>query len=150
MNKEAQIILMVEDNPDDYMAAQRAFNRSSLVNPLVWCERAEQALDYLNQRGDYTGAAYKGVPGVILLDLNLPGMNGQEFLVEIKQDSSLQRIPVIVISSSDDPEDINRCYDYGASSYVLKPVVLDNFLQAVQRLSGYHLELEVLPAETAV
>lgn len=142
-----QPILLVEDSPEDYETTRRAFQKSGLRNSLVRCSDGEEALDYLYQRGRYQDAKQAPRPGVILLDLNLPGMDGREVLADIKTSDMLKKIPVIVLTTSADERDINSCYQAGANSYVQKPVDLDGFIKAIQRLRDYWFEVVILPRE---
>ena len=141
----SQPILLVEDSPEDFEATQRAFRKSGLKNPLVRCEDGEQALDYLHRRGEYADPARSPRPGVILLDLNLPGTDGRQVLNEIKHDEHLRDIPVVVLTTSADERDITACYRAGANSYVQKPVDIDGFMKAIERLNGYWFEVVILP-----
>ena len=138
----SQPILLVEDSPEDYEATLRAFRRSGLKNPLVRCEDGDQALDYLYRRGKYADAPR---PGVILLDLNLPGTDGREVLAEIKKEEGLKQIPVVVLTTSADERDISACYRSGANSYIQKPVDIEGFVKAIERLNGYWFEVVILP-----
>lgn len=138
----SQPILLVEDSPEDFEATQRAFRRSGLKNPIVRCEDGEEALDYLYRRGRHKDAVR---PGVILLDLNLPGTDGRQVLAEIKQDDTLKQIPVVVLTTSADERDISACYSAGANSYIQKPVDIDGFVKAIERLNGYWFEVVILP-----
>ena len=141
-NTPSQPILLVEDSPEDFEATQRAFRRSGLKNPIVRCEDGEEALDYLYRRGRHADAVR---PGVILLDLNLPGTDGRQVLAEIKQAESLKQIPVVVLTTSADERDIFACYSAGANSYIQKPVDIDGFVKAIERLNGYWFEVVILP-----
>jgi CheY-like chemotaxis protein len=140
-----QPILLIEDSPEDYEAAVRAFNRSGLKNPIIRCEDGDSALDYLFRRGRWSDPQQAPRPGVILLDLNLPGTDGREVLQEIKRDEQLRQIPVVVLTTSTDERDVDACYQAGANSYVQKPVDLDGFIRAIERLNGYWFEVVVLP-----
>lgn len=147
MNNPRHHILLVEDNPQDYEATVRAFRKSGLANPIERCADGDDALDYLFRRGGYQDPAKSPRPSLILLDLNLPGTDGREVLSEVKASPELKRIPVIVLTTSTDPRDIEACYAAGANSYVQKPVGLDGFVQAIQRLKDYWFEIAVLPKE---
>lgn len=138
----SQPILLIEDSPEDYEATLRAFRRSGLKNPVVRCEDGEEALDYLYRRGRYVDAVR---PGVILLDLNLPGTDGRQVLFEIKREESLKQIPVVVLTTSADERDITACYRAGANSYIQKPVDIEGFVKAIERLNGYWFEVVILP-----
>jgi CheY-like chemotaxis protein len=140
-----QPILLIEDSPEDFVATTRAFDRSGLKNPIVRCEDGDDALDYLHHRGRYAGPDAAPRPGVILLDLNLPGTDGREVLQEIKRDDQLRHIPVIVLTTSTDQRDVEACYQAGANSYIQKPVDMDGFIRAIERLNGYWFEVVVLP-----
>ncbi len=137
-----QPILLVEDSPEDFETTQRAFRRSGLKNPIFRCADGDEALDFLFRRGRHAGAP---PPGVILLDLNLPGTDGREVLSEIKADPELKQIPVIVLTTSSDDRDVAACYKAGANSYIQKPVDLDGFMRAIERLNDYWFEVVILP-----
>ncbi len=142
-----QPILLVEDSPEDVEATLRAFERSGLRNSIRHCSDGDEALDYLFRRGAYAPPAEAPRPGIILLDLNLPGTDGREVLEEIKRHDELKQIPVIVLTTSNDERDVAACYRAGANSYVQKPVDLDGFLKAIERLNGYWFEVVILPRE---
>jgi two-component system, response regulator len=144
-----QPILLVEDSPEDFEATVRAFKRSGLKNPIFRCEDGDGALDFLHQRGQYADTGQAPRPGIVLLDLNLPGTDGREVLTEIKRDESLRHIPVIVLTTSNDERDVEACYLAGANSYIQKPVDMEGFLRAIERLKGYWFEVVVLPKGTA-
>ena len=141
----SQPILLVEDSPEDFEATLRAFRKSGLKNTVVRCENGDQALDYLYRRGEYADPASSPRPGVVLLDLNLPGTDGRQVLSEIKGDERLRDIPVVVLTTSSDERDINACYRSGANSYIQKPVDVDGFMKAIERLNGYWFEVVILP-----
>jgi CheY-like chemotaxis protein len=141
----SQPILLVEDSPEDFETTERAFRRSGLKNPIYRCADGEEALDFLYRRGRYSDPDQAPRPGVILLDLNLPGTDGREVLSEIKNDPNLKQIPVIVLTTSKDERDIEVCYRCGANSYIQKPVDLDGFMQAIERLNDYWFEVVILP-----
>jgi CheY-like chemotaxis protein len=137
-----QPILLVEDSPEDFETTQRAFRRSGLKNPILRCADGDEALDFLFHRGSHADAPR---PGVILLDLNLPGTDGREVLAEIKGDAELKQIPVIVLTTSSDDRDVQACYQAGASSYIQKPVDVEGFMRAIERLNDYWFEVVILP-----
>ncbi len=116
-----------------------------MCNPVVECEDGEEALDYLFRRDKYLAPESSPRPGVILLDLNMPGTNGYEVLAVLKADPELRKIPVIVLTTSSDSRDIDRCYDAGANSYVQKPVDFPGFMKAVSLLKEYWFEIAILP-----
>lgn len=142
---ESQTILIVEDSDDDFFATMRAFNKTNLANPIQRCTNGDQALDYLYQRGEFSAPGKAPAPSIILLDLNLPGTDGREVLRLIKKDAMLMKIPVIVLTTSNAEQDIERCYAAGANSYVQKPVDLAGLVNAIALLSDYWLHVSVLP-----
>lgn len=144
-----QTLLVVEDSDDDFHATTRAFKKAGLSNPVQRCTNGDQVLDYLYRRGEFADPAKSPRPGLILLDLNLPGTDGREVLRVLKSDPVLHSLPVIVLTTSIAEQDIQRCYDYGANSYVQKPVDLQGLVVAMTRLKEYWLEVAVLPKEGA-
>ena len=141
----SQPILLVEDSPEDFEATLRAFRKSGLKNTVQRCEDGDEALDYLHRRGKYADPASSPRPGVILLDLNLPGTDGRQVLNDIKGSEHLRDIPVVVLTTSADERDITACYRAGANSYIQKPVDIDGFMKAIERLNGYWFEVVILP-----
>jgi CheY-like chemotaxis protein len=147
---DSQIIMVVEDSDDDYEATERALKGNGrLNNPLIRFENGEDAILYLT--ADRSGGAgkYSPLPGLLLLDLNIPGKGGTFVLGAIKSTPRLARIPVIVLTTSDNLIDVERCYDLGANTYIRKPVELGEFFNVIQRLRDYWLDLALLPAETS-
>lgn len=147
--QDKQIILVVEDNDDDYFITLHAFGKNSLQNPIRRCTNGDQALDYLFRRGEFSGATTAPRPGIILLDLNLPGVDGREVLRQIKNDPELRRIPIVILTTSSAEQDVERCYNAGANSYMQKPVDLGSFIGAIGRFSDYWLNTVLLP-KTAI
>jgi two-component system, response regulator len=145
----SQSILLVEDNQDDYEATSRAFKKVNLCNPIVWCKSGRDALDYLKQEGAYKNALKVSRPGLVLLDLNMPGMDGRKTLQAIKQDDALKQIPVIILTTSSDERDIHACYQTGANTYVQKPVSFEGLIEAIKRLKAYWFEIALLPKQAA-
>jgi CheY-like chemotaxis protein len=135
----------VEDSPEDFETTERAFRRAGLKNPIFRCADGDEALDFLHRRGRYADPAKAPRPGVVLLDLNLPGTDGREVLTEIKSDPDLKQIPVIVLTTSRDDRDVEVCYRCGANSYIQKPVDIDGFMKAIERLNDYWFEVVILP-----
>ncbi|WP_417456241.1 response regulator [Kordiimonas sp.] len=143
-------ILLVEDSDDDYEAAIRAFQKSgNLSNEIIRCRSGEETLDYLFQRGEFGPApgVHAPRPGLILLDLNMPGVDGRAVLKIIKGDRRLNEIPVIVMTTSDDERDVSECYGHGANSYIKKPIDLDGFFHAIKRLKEFWFEIALLPKD---
>jgi CheY-like chemotaxis protein len=142
---QSQTILLIEDSPEDYEAAIRAFRKSGLANPIQRCENGEEALDYLYRNGIYADPEKSPRPCLILLDLNMPGLDGRGLLTVIKSDANLKIIPVVVLTTSTDKRDIEKCYDEGANSYIQKPVDFNGLIDAIQRLKDYWFEIVILP-----
>ena len=143
----SQTILIVEDNDDDFFATMRAFKKADLANPVRRCTNGDQALDYLFRRGEFSDNGKAPRPGIVLLDLNLPGTDGRQVLRVVKADPDLKKIPVIILTTSRARQDIEKCYADGANSYIQKPVNLEGFVQAIVRLKEYWLEVAILPKE---
>lgn len=137
-------ILVVEDNPADFFATERGLRKAGLANPIVHAESGEQALDYLMGSGQYESQGAQK-PGIVLLDINLPGLNGGEVLEKIRADEQLKLVPVIMLTTSSDERDVQMAYRLGANSYIQKPVDLDGFMAALKRLKDYWFELVILP-----
>jgi CheY-like chemotaxis protein len=147
MKGPQQPILLIEDSPEDFEATSRALNKAGLANPIYHCGDGDESLDFLYQRGIYNDPTRAPRPGVIMLDLNLPGTDGREVLAEIKGHERLKNIPVIVLTTSTDERDIERCYGAGANSYIKKPVDLPGFVRAIQMLKDYWFEVVILPVD---
>jgi CheY-like chemotaxis protein len=135
-------ILMVEDNPADARLAEEALRESKIVNRLHHAWDGVQAMDFLYRRGDFAGAPR---PDIVFLDLNLPRKDGREVLAEMKQDSALRRIPVVILTTSDAEQDILKSYDLHANCYVTKPVDLDMFTRLVRSIEDFWLSIVKLP-----
>lgn len=130
-------ILLVEDNPDDITIIERALKEAKVVNRLSIVRDGQEALDYLRHKGGdgNTGNFYK--PGLILLDVNLPKLNGLELLKLIKEDEMLKMIPVVMLTVSQREEDIVRGYNFGCNSFIQKPVEFDRFVDVVRQIGLY-------------
>jgi len=135
-------ILMAEDDPDDRMLAKDAFEECRLVNALLFVENGEQLMDFLHRRGAYTDAPR---PGLILLDLNMPIMDGREALALIKADPQFSSIPVIALTTSQAEEDVMRSYASGVNSYIVKPVSFTGLVEVMRGLAQYWLEIVEIP-----
>ncbi|MGH8455289.1 MAG: response regulator [Nevskiales bacterium] len=140
----ANTILVVEDNPDDFYAIQRVFERAALRNPLVHCETGEGALDYLLGRGAYADADVER-PALILLDINLPGMKGMDVLQTIRSEATLKSIPVIMLTSSKDDRDVLASFQGRADAYLVKPAEFADFLMALQQLKHHAMHIVLAP-----
>jgi CheY-like chemotaxis protein len=137
-------ILMVEDSPGAVRLAIEAFKEAELANHLSVVEDGDHALDFLYQRAPYGDVPR---PDLILLDLNLPRMNGREVLDVIKRDPALSSIPVVVLSTSHADSDVNRCYKLHANCYVVKPVEFSDFLGVIRGLERFWLHVATLPVQ---
>ncbi len=138
-------ILMAEDDPDDRLLSKDALAEAHLSNELYFVEDGEELMDFLCFRGKYSGSNKPPVPGLILLDLNMPKKDGREALQEIKSDANLRRIPVVVLTTSKAEEDIVRSYDLGVSGYVTKPVKFEELINIMRILGQYWFEIVELP-----
>jgi two-component system response regulator len=134
-------ILLVEDNPDDEELTMRAFEVSKLTNEIVVARDGMEALDYLFATGAHADRDPEQLPQVVLLDLNLPKIDGLEVLRRIRADARTRRLPVVVLTSSNEERDIVKSYDLGANSFVRKPVDFFRFIDAAQQLGLYWLVL---------
>ena len=140
-------ILVADDDADDRMLIEDAFSESKLQNPLHFVEDGEQLLSYLKREGEYADMNGQPYPGVILLDLNMPKMDGRTALAKIKEDENLCRIPVIILTTSKAEEDILRTYNLGVNSFITKPVTFDGLVQVVRSIGQYWIEIVALPPE---
>lgn len=141
------LILLIDDNPDDYEATTRSFRKNHFDNPVHWCQSGKDAQDYLYRTGKYQGQASVTRPALILLDLNMPGVDGRQLLRELKSDSALSAIPIIILTTSNDPKDVEDCYALGASTYIQKPVEFDDLTNAMKTMTEYWFSVALLPAE---
>lgn len=141
MAKEFSKILLIEDNPDDEMLTLRAFKKSNLKNELIVMRDGAQALDFLFN----VEKSSADLPGLILLDLKLPKVDGLEVLQRIRTDERTKLLPVVILTSSKEQEDLVRSYALGANSYVRKPIDFNQFMQAIQQLGLYWLVLNESP-----
>lgn len=139
------VILLVEDDPDDQELTKRALRASKLKNQLQIVSDGEAALNYLYRRGDFEDPRSAPRPDLILLDLNMPKIDGRAVLSQIKEDPELRSIPVVILTTSAREEDVMRSYDLGVNSYVPKPVHMDGYLKAIQDLEHYWFNLVILP-----
>jgi CheY-like chemotaxis protein len=137
-------ILLVEDNPGDVRLTIEALKEGKMHNNLHVTRDGAAAIAFLRREGEYADAVR---PDLILLDLNLPKMDGREVLAEIKQDAGLKRIPVIVLTTSDAEMDILRSYELHANCYITKPVDIDQFIKVVRTIEGFWLSIVKLPRE---
>jgi len=146
-NSSSIHILLAEDDPDDRLLTRRALEKSRLANTVDTVEDGEELMKYLRREGEYADADAAPRPGLILLDLNMPRMDGREALKKIKSDSDLRRIPVIVLTTSEAERDISQSYDLGVNAFVTKPVTFDDLASALQALGEFWFEIVKLPNE---
>ncbi|WP_375493838.1 response regulator [uncultured Nostoc sp.] len=135
-------VLLVEDSPSDANLTIKSFSNAQIDNNLHWVEDGESAMNYLREQEEFTNVPR---PDLILLDLNLPGMDGREVLTEIKSDPNLKSIPVVIITTSIDEQDILRSYNLSANCYVTKPIDVYQFIQVVQMIKDFWLIAATLP-----
>lgn len=138
-------VLLVEDNPDDEALTLRAFRKSNLTNAIVVARDGVEALDYLFGTGTYAGRDVADLPQLVLLDLKLPKVDGLEVLQRIRESDITKTLPVVILTSSKEQEDLLTSYSLGANSYIRKPVDFNQFIQAVQQLGLYWLVLNQYP-----
>jgi two-component system, chemotaxis family, response regulator Rcp1 len=137
-------ILLVEDNPGDVRLIQEALRDGKVWNNPHVVTDGEAALDFLYRRGPFTDAPR---PDMVLLDLNLPKKDGREVLAVIKSDSDLKRIPVVVLTTSKEEEDVHRAYNLAANCYVTKPVEFEEFMKVIRAIEDFWLTIVALPSE---
>ncbi len=135
-------ILLVEDNPVDVMITKNAFSTARMYCHVHVAEDGEEAMDFLYKRGKHSSAP---LPDVILLDLNLPKKDGREILADVKADPDLRQIPVVILTTSEDPQDIWKTYDLQANCFVTKPVDMEQFTKALECLGEFWFTLVRLP-----
>jgi len=145
--KETIPILLVEDDEDDIKLTQRAFRKGRILNKMYVVRDGEEAIEFLKHTGRYTNQADAPRPGIILLDLNMPRMDGRAVLRIVKQDKQLHKIPIIVLTTSDSYKDVVESYEQGANTFVTKPLEFDKFLNAVTTLGRFWLSIAEVPAE---
>ena len=136
---------MADDDSDDCLLVKRAFKTSRLCNDLRFVSDGEDLMDYLYHRGKYTDSDQAPRPGLILLDLNMPRKDGREALKEIKADATLREIPVVILTTSKDDEDVLRSYNLGANSYITKPVTFEGLVEVIKSMGRYWFEIVELP-----
>lgn len=140
-------ILVADDNVDDCILMREAFFEAKLNNPLEYVHNGKELIDYLKREDKYESLKDKELPGLILLDLNMPKMDGREALKIIKSDPGLRLIPIVVFSTSKAQEDIYRSYDLGVNSFISKPLSFDDFINVIQTLGKYWFKIVKLPSD---
>ncbi|MCK5560975.1 MAG: response regulator [Thermoplasmata archaeon] len=146
---EHNTILLIEDDPNDVILIQRAFNKANINNPIQVVENGEDAIAYLEGEGDYSDREHYPIPILVLLDLKLPRKSGHEVLEWVRLQPGLLRIPIVVLSSSSQRSDVERAYDLGANSYMIKPVNFDNLLEMIKTIYLYWLILNEKPEKAS-
>ena len=141
----SRVILLVEDNPNDVKLTMYAFEKSNISNEIIVVGDGEEAIDYLFATGRHAGRDPKVIPEVILLDLKLPKIDGLGVLRRLRADERTRRLPVVILTSSKEEKDVNSSYNFGANSFVRKPVDFDQFIDAAQHLGLYWLVMNEPP-----
>jgi len=139
-------VLYADDDPEDRMLVQDAWRENRLANQLHCVEDGEELMDYLHRRGKFAALENEPLPGMILLDLNMPKKDGREALQEIKADARLRAIPTVVLTTSKAEEDILRAYDVGVNSFIVKPVSFQGLVDLTRTFSRYWFEIVELPS----
>lgn len=142
-------LLIVEDSNEDFEAFQRFLRQSPLAIPVYRCLDGDQALAFLYHTDRYSDPETAPRPGLILLDLNLPGNDGREVLRRIKQDDDLKSVPVVIFTTSNNPKDIEACYRQGVNGYIIKPMDFSLLKRSVQTLVEYWFDITVLPSHSS-
>lgn len=139
-------VLLIEDNPGDVHLILEALRTVPLASHVEVVVNGEEALDYIHGKGEFTSATS---PDLVLLDLNLPRRDGLEVLAALREDSETRFVPVVVLTSSDRPDDVDRAYELNANCYVTKPLDADEFVQSVRQISDFWMRLATLPRRDA-
>jgi CheY-like chemotaxis protein len=140
------VILLVEDNPDDEKLTVRALKKNNIVNQVVVARDGVEALDYLFGTGDHAGRSPNAMPSLVLLDLKLPKLDGVEVLRRMRADERTKRMPVVILTTSKEEQDLVNSYNNGANSYIRKPVDFTQFTEVVRQLGLYWLVLNEAPS----
>lgn len=139
------LLLIVEDSNEDFETLQRFLQRSPMEISIKRCVNGEQALAFLYRTGNYSDNESTPGPSLIILDINLPKIDGLEVLRQIKQDDKLKKIPIVVFTTSSNPKDIKNCYQYGVNSYIVKAINFAQLKQDIQLLMDYWFKVTMLP-----
>lgn len=140
-------LLLIEDSEEDFTAFLR-FSRPFLQeHPVKRCRNGEEALQFLTDINQTINSNYNEFPSLIILDLNLPGIDGREMLIRIRENPEWKKIPTLIFSSSNDPRDINFCYNHGAKSYISKPIDIDHLKKTISILWEYWFNIVTLPSK---
>jgi two-component system, response regulator len=142
-------VLLVEDNPDHAELTLRALREGNLLNDIFWVKDGEEALDFLYHRGRHGNGHTVPRPGLVLLDIRLPKVDGHEVLRRVKADADLRSIPVVMMTTSEREDEISECYRAGANSFVSKPVRFVDFMEKVKSVKLYWMLINLLPGHTS-
>lgn len=146
--KSDKVVLIVEDSDEDYEAIMRAFKKTTFTQPVVRCKSGDEVLNLLHSYTEHKDE--NNFPALMLLDLNLPGTDGRDVLTEIKNNERLKQLPVVILTSSANPTDVEYCFQAGANSYLQKPINLQKFLQTMQQFVDYWFDVSVLPCTAEI
>lgn len=147
-NAKPIVILLADDDAEDREMTRKALDRNRLANEFYTVADGEELLDFLHHRGAFAPPALSPEPGLILLDLNMPKMDGREALAQIKADPALRRIPIVVITTSQAEQDITRSYDLGSNSFISKPITLNGLVEVMRVLGQYWFQIVKLAEPT--
>lgn len=138
-------VLIVEDSDEDYEAIMRAFKQATFTQPVIRCKSGDEVLNLLHSYTEHKDEDEDNFPALMLLDLNLPGTDGRDVLTEIKNDERLKQLPVVILTSSANPTDVEYCFQAGANSYLQKPINMQKFRQTMQQFVDYWFDVSILP-----
>ena len=144
-NTKRAVVLLAEDDPGDQELTRRALQEDVLRTTLYVVSDGEETMDFLLRRGDYDNPAAAPRPDLLLLDLNMPKLDGRQVLQQIRKDEGLRSLPVVVLTTSKQEEDVIRSYELGCNSFITKPVGVEAFMRTVRELGSYWFELVTLP-----
>ena len=147
-DKKSALILMADDDEDDQMFTKEAFEENFILNEIRFVSNGVELLDYLKQRNQYADAASHPRPDIILLDLNMPKMDGREALQHIKSDPELRTIPVVVLTTSKAEQDVLKTYDLGVNCFITKPVSFSDFIETARSIGHFWFDIVQLPQNT--
>ena len=144
-SSERTVLLMADDDPADCLLTEKALRKADITCPLYVVHDGAELMDYLKQRGDYTDPTAAPRPSLILLDLNMPNVNGTEFLAQLRDEPELNSIPVVILTTSDDERDIAASYALGANAYLVKPSAFDDMVSVAAVVKAHWLQAVRLP-----
>jgi two-component system response regulator len=145
--RKLQTIIIAEDDSDDQKLIKEAFEECKILNPLIFAEDGEELMNYLKNQNEHQNLDNSIQPAIVLLDLNMPRKDGREVLYELKQDPDLKKIPIIILTTSHNNEDVVYCYESGASSFITKPVSFTELVEVISVISKYWFQIVKLPGE---